>query len=153
MRILDKVFDAVLPGQGGSRPSTCTAVVPAVSHALTAPGGAGNQPPPRQDTGTGCGDPSPYMPAKERGEIGPILDTKGPLNWDEFHNGFCNAYDGYGRRIYYMKEMGSKVELHFYPEGTVKDKTHIYMGTFQHPADAKRIASANHRGRSGGKGY
>jgi hypothetical protein len=169
MGLLDSLWNATLPGLGGTQTSTCTALVPASNHmpVPAAAGGAGGPPATGFDTGTGYdGFAHPQAPRPAE----PVLGTRGPLYWvDERHDDDWFAYDGYGRRVYHIgkrreldfnersrrrpKALGTYV-LHWYPSGTVWDETHECMGVhFRSADDAKATAQEDHIGRSGGKGY
>ena len=157
MGILDSLWSTVLPGQGDSQVSSCTALVPAGSHDLVpAPSGGGSKPPATGfDTGTGYDG---YAYPKKQCPPEPVFDTKGPLNWVDRRNAAEDhrAYDGYGRCVYLIGPANGRgrFELHWYPGGTVWDETHSYMGGhYRSVADAKAVAQEDHIGRSGGKGY
>ena len=156
MSLLDSFWTAVLPGQGETQVSTCTALVPVETH-LPVPsptGGAGGPPATGFDTGTGYdGFAHPQRPRPAE----PVFETKGPLRWvDRRGADDHRAYDGHGRCVYLIARASERgrFELRWYPSGTVWDQEHSYMGGhYRSIADAKATAQEDHIGRSGGRGY
>jgi hypothetical protein len=157
MGLLDGLWNVMLPGQGSHSVSGCRELVPVATgrEVITRSGGGIEAPSKRHDTGTGYdGGDGQYARVKPAQEIDPVINTKGPLRWANYGGGEVRGFDGNGRAMYYITKENGRFRLLYHPAGSRYDDHHLHIGSGYASADAARsVAEADHRGRSGGKGY